>query len=32
MDEQFDPIEQALDRAMEYASERNHEYVVLEHL
>ncbi len=32
MDEQFDPIEQVLDRAMEYASERNHEYVVLEHL
>ena len=32
MDEQFDPIEQVLDRAMEFASERNHEYVVLEHL
>ena len=32
MAEEFDPIEQVLDRAMEYASERNHEYVVLEHL
>ena len=32
MAEEFDPIEQVLDRAMEFASERNHEYVVLEHL
>ena len=32
MAEEFDPIEEVLDRAMGYASERNHEYVVLEHL
>ena len=32
MAEEYDPIESVLDQAMEYASERNHEYVVLEHL
>ena len=32
MAEEYDPIESVLDKAMEYASERNHEYVVLEHL
>ena len=32
MAEEYDPIESVLDRAMEFASERNHEYVVLEHL
>ena len=32
MAEEFDPIESVLDTAMEYARERNHEYVVLEHL
>ena len=32
MAEEYDPIESVLDTAMEYASERNHEYVVLEHL
>ena len=32
MAEEFDPIEEVLDRAMGYAAERNHEYVVLEHL
>ena len=32
MAEEYDPIESVLDQAMEYASERSHEYVVLEHL
>jgi len=32
MAEEYDPIESVLDKAMEYASERSHEYVVLEHL
>jgi len=32
MAEEYDPIESVLDQAMEYARERSHEYVVLEHL
>ena len=32
MAEEYDPIESVLDTAMEYARERSHEYVVLEHL
>ena len=32
MAEEYDPIESVLDKAMEYAPERSHEYVVLEHL
>ena len=32
MAEEYDPIESVLDKAMEYARERSHEYVVLEHL
>ena len=32
MAEEYDPIESVLDTAMEYARERSHEYVALEHL